>query len=155
MQINDMIQMHPTALWAPFPSTKGVFAAGNLSITSFLPSPVKSIEQILVASDFGRPFFANTPRSLVHMFDDEEMLAGLASAKISAAQKTFQVMMQAFSGVVSARKFDANGLSQGMPFVWKALDPNVAPYSASIWRWALGCIPGCSGMCVYVQFSRF
>jgi len=27
----------------------------------------------------------------------------------------------------------ADGLSQGMPFVWQALDPNVAPFNVATW----------------------
>lgn len=62
------------------------------------------------------------------MFDDPVLLAGL-NAETAAAAATFQSSMQQFSDEVGARTFDDEGLSQGMPFVWQALDPNVAPYS--------------------------
>lgn len=75
-----------------------------------------------------RPFFVGTNRTLMHMFDDPSMLSRMNSATQSAAT-TFLSSMRAFSGQVAARNFDQNGLSQGMPFVWKALDPNVAPFS--------------------------
>ena len=64
----------------------------------------------------------------MHMFDDPDMLRRVNSATQDAAD-AFLSSMQAFSQVVSGRTFDAQGLSQGMPFLWKALDPNVAPYS--------------------------
>jgi hypothetical protein len=64
----------------------------------------------------------------MHMFDDNDMLARMNGAT-QAAATTFYSSMQAFSQQVAARTFDENGLSQGMPFVWQALDPNVAPYS--------------------------
>lgn len=62
------------------------------------------------------------------MFDDPSMLSLMNSATQVAAA-TFMSSMEAFSQQVAARTFDQNGLSQGMPFVWQALDPNVAPYS--------------------------
>ncbi len=64
----------------------------------------------------------------MHMFDDSAML-GRMTAATQAAATTFFDSMKAFSQNVAARTFDQNGLSQGMPFVWQALDPNVAPYS--------------------------
>jgi arachidonate 15-lipoxygenase (second type) / 8-lipoxygenase (S-type) len=62
------------------------------------------------------------------MFDDKNLLNRM-NPKTRAAAATFKQKMQAFSDEVSSRTFDADGLSQGMPFVWQALDPNVAPYS--------------------------
>jgi arachidonate 15-lipoxygenase (second type)/8-lipoxygenase (S-type) len=62
------------------------------------------------------------------MFDDQTMLGQMNSAT-QAANKVFISSMQDFSKKVNARTFGADGLSQGMPFVWRALDPNVAPYS--------------------------
>lgn len=124
------IQMHPVAFYAPLPSSKGTLAAGT-PITSFLPGLGKSISQILVTAGFSRPLIADTPRTLLHMFDDEVMLAGMTDSAVAAEEK-FEEAMRAFSGVVAARTFDADGLSQGMPFVWRALDPNVAPFSATI-----------------------
>lgn len=62
------------------------------------------------------------------MFDDPVLLAGLKSESTEAAA-AFKASMQQFSDEVGARGFDGEGLSQGMPFVWQALDPNVAPYS--------------------------
>lgn len=62
------------------------------------------------------------------MFDDAVLLSGL-NTETAAAAATFKSSMQLFSQEVAARGFDGEGLSQGMPFVWQALDPNVAPYS--------------------------
>lgn len=80
---------------------------------------------------FARPLLVDTDRTLLHMFDDADMLALMNKATNTAAA-TFQSTMAAFSETVSARTFDSNGLSQGMPFVWQALDPNVAPFSVTI-----------------------
>jgi arachidonate 15-lipoxygenase (second type)/8-lipoxygenase (S-type) len=95
---------------------------------NFLPPFPKILDQFIVGALFARPLLANTNRSFIHMFDDQTML-GLMNSQTKAANAAFMQSMQSFSAQVSSRNFDANGLSQGMPFVWKALDPNVAPYS--------------------------
>jgi hypothetical protein len=59
------------------------------------------------------------------------MLAAMNEAT-RRANVEFMEAMKARSEIVRNREFDAHGLSQGMPFVWKALDPNVAPWSASV-----------------------
>ena len=77
-------------------------------MVDFLPPLAKVEEQFSVAAIFVRPFFVGTNRTLMHMFDDLSMLSRMNNA---------------------TRTFDQSGLSQGMPFVWQALDPNVATYS--------------------------
>lgn len=72
------------------------------------------------AASFARPLLAGTSRNLLHMFDDDHFLARTNKETIVAAA-TFKYSMQKFSAEVSARAFDANGLCQGMPFVWQAL----------------------------------
>ena len=94
----------------------------------FLPPLVKVEEQFGFAALFARPFFVGTNRTLMHMFEDQSMLNRMNN-QTQAAAATFYNSMNAFSQQVAARRFDANGLSQGMPFVWQALDPNVAPFS--------------------------
>ena len=98
------------------------------NIAQFLPPLAKVESQLSIAAIFVRPFFAGTNRTLMHMFNDSTML-GQMNAATQAAATAFFHSMQAFSGQVAARAFDVNGLSQGMPFVWQALDPDVAPYS--------------------------
>lgn len=66
------------------------------------------------------------------MFDFDEAVLGRLTDETRAAAAEFYDGMQEFSAQVSARAFGAGGLSQGMPFVWKALDPNVAPYSLTV-----------------------
>lgn len=67
----------------------------------------------------------------MNMFNDGRFLNRTNDATRAAAA-AFTSSMQAFSLQVQARAFDADGLSQGMPFVWKALDPAVAPFSVTI-----------------------
>lgn len=97
-------------------------------MADYLPKLVKVEAGLAVAGLFARPFLVDTNRTLLHMFDDPDLLSRTNPTTQQAAA-TFQSSMQAFSNQVAARTFDQNGLSQGMPFVWQALDPNVAPYS--------------------------
>lgn len=90
----------------------------------------KAFEQIVVGALFARPLFAGTNRTLIHMFDDPSLLARM-NTPTREANGLFMQRMRAFSRLVKGRGFDERGLSQGMPFVWRALDPDVAPYSVA------------------------
>lgn len=87
-----------------------------------------AIAQIFVGANFARLEFTGTNRTLINMFNDIAVLSRMNQATVSAAA-VFQDAMVAFSQVVSSRSFDSAGLCQGMPFVWKALDPNVVSFS--------------------------
>lgn len=97
-------------------------------MAQYLPPLVKVEAQFGFAALFARPFFVGSNRTLMNMFNDQPMLNRMNPATQQAASTFFNTMQQ-FSGQVSSRNFDSNGLSQGMPFLWQALDPNVAPYS--------------------------
>lgn len=81
--------------------------------------------------DSARPLLANTNRSLAFMFDSPKFLNGTNRETRAAAAK-FNNAMHNFSRKVRGRTFDRNGLSQGAPFVWEALDPLEAPFSLTI-----------------------
>lgn len=125
--VSMTLPFHPAALSKALPTTKG----GNTSVVSYMPSFAKCTQQLVINGVFARPLLVDTNRTLVHMFDDAEMLA-LMNEETNTAAATFQSTMEAFSDIVSARTFDSDGLSQGMPFLWQALDPNVAPFSVTI-----------------------
>lgn len=78
-----------------------------------------------------RPLLANTDRTLQNMFNNSTFLDE-SNVETRVAAATFKNVMQAFSEEVQARTFDSDGLSQGMPFLWQALDPSAAPYSLTI-----------------------
>ncbi|KAK6329935.1 hypothetical protein TWF718_003362 [Orbilia javanica] len=118
--------LNPAALFKPIPTAKGA-----TNIAQYLPSVETSISWILTQGLFSRPLLAGTDRTMVHMFDDVLMLARMKPA-VRTANNVFKATMTARSTVVKNRGFDANGLSQGMPFVWKTLDPDVAPWSLTI-----------------------
>lgn len=125
-----VLPFHPAALYAPAPTAKRGDGT-NASVVGWLPPFSKCATQLMASGYFARPLLAGTNRTLVHMFDDAAMLARMGDG-VAAAAGAFKSAMEAFGEGVRARTFDARGLSQGMPFVWKALDPNVAPYSITI-----------------------
>lgn len=123
LSVSSTLPLHPPALYSPVPTAKG-----HGSAVSSLPPLDKVVTQLTFAGLFARPLLAGTERSLVHMFDDEDML-GLMNEGTRAAAGAFRGKLEAFSDEVGGRAFDAEGLSQGMPFLWQALDPRVVPYS--------------------------
>jgi arachidonate 15-lipoxygenase (second type)/8-lipoxygenase (S-type) len=120
------LPLHPLALYAPLPTEKGV-----PDLLPFMPPLAAAIGQITLLASFNRPQFKGSDETITHMFDNAELL-GRMTPETRDAEQTFREAMMAFSAEVSARKFDANGLSQGMPFVWNALDPNRASYWLTI-----------------------
>lgn len=120
------LPFHPAALWKAPPTAKGV-----TNVVEYLPPFDKVTSQMVAAGAFARPLLADTTRSLLHMFADVDLLSRVVSEVYNAAAY-FRREMEAFSTTVKARTFDSTGLSQGMPFVWQVLDPNVAPYSVTI-----------------------
>jgi arachidonate 15-lipoxygenase (second type) / 8-lipoxygenase (S-type) len=127
LAISATLPFHPLALYKELPTKKGVVD----NVASWLPPLDKIVVQFTTGGWFARPLLVGSNRTLVHMFDNQRMLNRMNEATRTAAAK-FMTEMQAFSATVSSRKFDSQGLSQGMPFVWKGLDPNVIPWSATI-----------------------
>ncbi|CAN8104692.1 unnamed protein product [Discula destructiva] len=126
LSLSASFPMHPGALHKPVPTVKG-----NTSVVEYLPPLDNVIKQFELDALFARPLLVNSNRSLLNMFNDNNFLAGTNAATKTAAA-SFTSSMKAFSAKVQARTFDADGLSQGMPFVWQALDPAVALYSVTI-----------------------
>lgn len=124
--VSATLPFHPTALYKPIPDAKGV-----TDVASYLPPLDKALGLIGVAANFARSLLANSNRSMIHMFDDAVMLDRMNDAT-RMANENFKDAMAARSEIVRSRGFDADGLSQGMPFVWQALDPGTAAWSLSI-----------------------
>ncbi|KAK6360878.1 hypothetical protein TWF730_006994 [Orbilia blumenaviensis] len=124
--IGGVLPLNPGGLSRPIPTTKGV-----KNIVKYLPPADKSIAYILSTGLFARPLLAGTDRTLVHMFDDPQMLKRMPPA-VTTANKFFKAAMRARSNIVKHRDFGKDGLSQGMPFIWKTLDPDVMPWSLSV-----------------------
>jgi arachidonate 15-lipoxygenase (second type)/8-lipoxygenase (S-type) len=98
------------------------------NITTFLPPLEAALSQITASAGVSRQQFIGTNRTLVHMFDDPEMLQKMNVQTIQAAAR-FKGAMNSISEEISGRTFDQNGLNQGMPFLWETLDPSVPPFS--------------------------
>ena len=124
------LPLHPLAIWRPLPTEKGTISSDE-ELVAYLPPQPAALGQIALLAAFNRPEFFDTEETLAHMFDDQVAM-GRMNEKVRDAEKTFRDAMNAFSGVVSARTFDSDGLCQGMPFIWNALDPQRAMYWLTI-----------------------
>ena len=123
---SGVLPFHPMALYQSIPTTKGVE-----SVLPYLPNLSASINQTTLLLGFIRPQLFNSARDLESMFDNSGFLAG-ASAVVRQAAGRLQDRMMSISQMIQARSFDDNGLSQGMPFLWKNLDPSRIPFFLSV-----------------------
>jgi len=123
---SGLLPFNPASLYAPLPTQKGV-----QDLMPFLPPANQSLGQVFVFAVFNRPQFPGTNFTLSHMFSGEDLLSRANAATVAAAD-AFHSAMLAVSSQFQARAFDADGLSQGMPFVWRALDPEVIPWFFSV-----------------------
>lgn len=123
---SGVLPFHPMALYQSIPAKKGVE-----SVLPYLPNLSASINQTTLLLGFIRPQLFNSARDLENMFDNSGFLAG-ASAAVRQAAGRLQDRMMSISQMIQARSFDDNGLSQGMPFLWKNLDPSRLPFFLSV-----------------------
>ena len=123
---SGVLPFHPMALYQSIPTTKGVE-----SVLPYLPNLSASINQTTLLLGFIRPQLFNSARDLESMFGNSGFLAG-ASAVVRQAASRLQDRMMSISQMIQARTFDDNGLSQGMPFLWKNLDPSRIPFFLSV-----------------------
>jgi len=120
--VTGSLPFHPMSFALPVPTAKGV-----TDVVPYLPGIALSLGQIVFSAIFTRPQFYNSSFSLTHMFSNATFLAG-TNSQTNAAAATFLAAMDTMSDEVAARTFDSQGLSQGMPFVWKTLDPRKEPF---------------------------
>jgi len=120
------LPFHLNAMFAPVPTAKGV-----KDLLPFLPPPAQAVHYIGFIATFNRPFYRTTDRTLDHAFSDATLLNSL-NAKTRAAASTFTTHMQQMSASIKARGFDSKGLSNGMPFVYRTLDPGYIPFFSAV-----------------------
>ena len=120
------LPLHPSAMYAPPPIKKGV-----KDLMSYLPPIDEAVKHIALLARFTRPQVEPRNETLLYMFSSDRFLSK-CSAGIKMAASLFESEMRAFSNLVRQRNFDSEGLSQGMPFVWQALDPQRIPYFLSV-----------------------
>ncbi|KAI9665926.1 MAG: hypothetical protein M1821_003861 [Bathelium mastoideum] len=123
---SGVLPLHPAALHAPPPVEKGVE-----NILPFLPGERKAIEQIALLARFNRPQFGQQNETLLHMFDDK-FLHEHGREDVVFANERFMMQMRSISNEVNQKAFDEEGLCQGMPFVWKGMDPAQIPFFLSV-----------------------
>lgn len=121
------LPFHPASLYAPLPTTKNT----TDSLVPFMPPPANSLFQIFLLAAFNRPMFEAQNKTLVWAFSDADFLTDL-NDDVAVAAETFKGAMQSISGDIRARTFDAEGLSQGMPFIWRSLDPGTIPFFLAV-----------------------
>ena len=121
---SGVLPFHPAALYKEIPTAKGIS-----SVLPWLPNLTQSVEQIAILTDFNRPQVATNGGNVVSMFDN---FNNVKNSRIQTAIAAFRSGMTSISNRLNAQKFDANGLSRGMPFVWKDLDPKVNPYYLAV-----------------------
>ena len=124
--ISGILPLHPSAIYAPLPTEKGV-----KDLMPFLPPAKEALKHITLLARFNRPRLAAEKRTLSYMFCSSE-LRDRGYEAVSQAADRFHQAMEAFSKQIQTRKFDTNGLSQGMPFVWRGLDPAQIPFFLSV-----------------------
>ena len=123
---SGVLPFHPSALYAPPPVSKGV-----RDLMPYMTPAEQAVKHVALLARFNRPRLESTNETMLYMFSSTDFLER-CHPSIGLAASTFYRRMQTFSENVRARSFDLNGLSQGMPFVWQALDPARIPYFLSV-----------------------
>ncbi|KAJ9617206.1 hypothetical protein H2200_000927 [Cladophialophora chaetospira] len=115
------LPLHPIAHYQPLPTSKGV-----KSVLPFLPNATHAINQIALLNSFNRPSYKYDGLNLPALFSNPTFLAR-ANNDTQAAAARFQTSLTKLSAVNQAKSFDRDGLSQGMPFIWRTVDPMRLP----------------------------
>jgi arachidonate 15-lipoxygenase (second type) / 8-lipoxygenase (S-type) len=126
VSISSTLPFHPASLHAPLPRQKGVD-----DLMTFLPNASTTIEEIRLFASFGRPSFVAKNLTLLYSFSDDKLLSR-ANDRVREAEKVFLSEMLSLSERIQSRHFDADGLSEGMPFLWTGLDPAKIPLSSVV-----------------------
>ena len=126
MQSSAVLPLHPLAFYQPIPTTKCVE-----SVSPFLPNLNASLSQITLLLGFIRPALLSSQRDLHQIFADSTFLAP-ATAAVNDAATVLGISLVTVSDEISGRTFDEEGLAQGMPFLWRNLDPMRIPFFLSV-----------------------
>ncbi|KAL8694933.1 MAG: hypothetical protein Q9218_000504 [Villophora microphyllina] len=121
-ELSGTLPFHPSAFYKPIPTAKGVD-----DLVAFLPSLNQSMKQVTLTLRFNRPTLPEEHGELVDMFSASSFLGGQPQG-VQQAKDVFRNEMEALGAKVEGKQFDERGLSQGMPFVWKVLDPRRIPF---------------------------
>lgn len=130
VKASGTLPFHPAALYAPIP-TKKLAAGTSADLLKWLPNEHKAVEQIGLLARFNRAEVGKRKERVFDAFSTPKLLARNGPAFAAANAKYVEEMTQ-ISKNISSRGFDSQGLSQGMPFVWTALDPSLNPFFLSV-----------------------
>ena len=119
---SGVLPLHPMALHQELPAAKGV-----KSVLPFLPNLNASVSQVGLTAGFIRPQWFNSQRDLQSIFEGSDFIAGV-SAEVKEAVRRLSDRLTTISEGIQARNFDDKGLAQGMPFIWRNLDPRKIPF---------------------------
>lgn len=126
--ITGLLPFHPSAFFKPLPTSKGV-----QDITPYLADLEHAMYQVTLQLRFQRPQLPAEHRELVDMFSEGAFNNGTSlPPNLMIAARRFRSDMVRIGQQIDRKRFDKNGLSQGMPFVWKLLDPRKIPYFLSV-----------------------
>lgn len=123
---SGVLPFHPAAIYKSPPKVKGV-----KDLLPYLPNYNASITQVTLLLAFNRPKLSNTEGNLASMFSSPVFL-GSGSAAVVKAVQNFRGEMLKISDGIQERGFDNNGLAQGMPFIWRGLDPRKIPFFLTV-----------------------
>lgn len=123
---SSILPLHPSAFNLPLPTTKGI-----PNLMPYLHSDTEALKQASLMVRFNRPQLELQKGSLFYMFAGEEFLAH-ASDTVKQAAKVFSEKIGKISDAIRGQKFDARGLAQGMPFIWRSLGPRRIPYYLAV-----------------------
>ncbi|RYP58013.1 hypothetical protein DL770_010529 [Monosporascus sp. CRB-9-2] len=120
------LPFHFNAMYAPLPTEKGV-----TDLLPFLPPAEQVVHYIAFIATFNRPFYRTSGRTLEYAFWDESLLERF-NKETRAAAADFRARMNGLSREIRTRDFDEKGLSLGMPFIYRTLDPGYIPYFPAV-----------------------
>ena len=102
------------------------------SVLPSLPNINDSINQATLFAGFVRPRLFGSDGNLENIIKRSGFLAG-ASRKVKQEAAQLQSQSRAMSDDIQTRHFDSEGLAQGMPFIWRNLDPGKGPFFLAVY----------------------
>lgn len=124
---SGVLPLHPSAFNQHLPTEKGSID----SLMPYLHNETEALKQASLLVRFNRPLVEEQKGNLVNMWSAEEFLAKTCPEVARAAEKFQKTMLEVSDGI-RGQVFDREGLSQGMPFIWRSLDPRRIPYYLSV-----------------------
>jgi len=124
---SGVLPLHPSAFNQPLPITKGSIK----DLMPYLHNDTEALKQASLLVRFNRPLLEEQKGSLVYMFSGKEFLKQTIPS-VKLAERDFVRDMERISDNIRGQKFDERGLAQGMPFIWRSLDPRRIPYYLNV-----------------------